>query len=431
MQLAVKMLLSITLACATLDVAAQALESHAGAREAFRALSVGDRAAIEAMRRDGKIGPSVSRFSDAAIIFDRKAASSALNECRSSAEKSSAFQDAVTCGIYLAGVNESLGDAKGWAASWLWVRNEGLKLASGSGQRVAKLGGGYDEVNFMEIEKSTLQPSYDFASEEAVVDRLKMPNNTDKRFYINIEINGEVIAALVDTGASTTLALPSEMAEKMGLRRLATGLTVIRSGVSSLETGATSENAESYYLADVKVGNLLIKNLMILGTERDLINPVIGFDLLGMFEEIEFQEDHVKFVSRDRSTDCAHPSPLFFLPTQRFDGKFATNLRLDGRNARASVDTGAGNALTIVGAAARGYASSPTTRASVNVAGRKSDVDVAFVDMPITVSSIINKPIQARVVQGPITNVDAILGATYMGKNFRISLKDGEICYLD
>lgn len=126
---------------------------------------------------------------------------------------------------------------------------------------------------------------------------------------------------------------------------------------------------------------------------------------------------------------CTADVPLRFLPGNQFHGKFTIPATINGQSARLALDTGAGPTLTVVGHAARQFAGNPRRAVSATVGGMPAHVEVGSASVSLASGSFSARSIQASVVQGERTNVDAILGAPLLiQRRASINFESGYAC---
>lgn len=403
-----------------------AQEQHEGAREAALSLNIGDKSAIDRMRQEGKLGAAVARFASSIQKPDRQVSAAALEACRDSGEAAGDANAAISCGLFLAGLYAANGDAPTWARAWAWLRTSGVKLlTNGTGQ--GSLGNGFDHVDFQEIAGTVPAANYRFTSTNSALKYEVAGDGAPP--HVRIRVQGVSVPALVDTGAAATLIVPKDMAERLSLKKVAEGLTVIRTAMPSLDRTNVTIGKDSYYLSDMEMGNLIAKNVLVLVTEKPLKNVVIGNEILSMFGTIRFS-DSLELGSPGASVSkCETKVPMHFLPTQQFHGRFVVPAKLLGQTARLGLDSGAGPELTIVGHAAKQFASAPRRAVEATVGGLPIKLDVGSTPIPLSLGSLADLTIDADVVQGPRTNVDAVLGAPLLMRHKALmNFEESYIC---
>jgi len=402
--------------------------AHEGARDVSLALNVGNDRAIAEMRRQGRLGADVERLVDAASRPDRKAMKDALAGCRASGEAAGDAQDAISCGLLLAGLGAADGDAPSWASAWHWLRTSGMRLLTG-GTGKGSLGKGFDDVDFASIEANAPKARFQFTSATGRLALLPADSH-DARPHTLVTVGGKQVRALVDTGAAATLIVPRHMASALSLDLIATGLTVIQHALPSLDRSNATEGWDGYALADVTVGNLVAKDVLVLVTDRPLESVVIGNALLSMFGEVRFGGESIVVTQPGAAPgSCPAGVPMRFLPGQQFQGRFTIPAQLNGQNARLGIDSGGGPDLVVVGHAARHFSDAPRRTVDATIGGMPATVEVGSVPLSLSVGTLQGQHVQASVVQGQATNVDAILGAPLLIRNRAVlSFEDGNAC---
>lgn len=395
-------------ALATQPLASFAQAGHEGARDVSAPLNTGNDRAIAELRRSDRIGADVARLIDASTRPDRKAMKDALIACRTSGEAARDAGDAISCALLLAGLDAANGDAPSWANTWHWLRTSGVDLLTrGTGK--GSLGKGFDEVDFAAIQASAPPVRFRFASPAG---RLALLPGDDATPQVMITVGGKQVRALVDTGAAATLIVPSSMVPALSLRKLASGLTVISHAMSSIDRSNETLRGDGYALADITIGNLAGKDVLVLVTDRPLARVVIGNEMLSLFGEVGFGDGFLELKQPGQPPrSCAAEVPLRFLPGQQFHGKFTIPATINGQDARLALDSGAGPALTLVGHASRQFAGSPRRTVDATVGGMPARLDVGRASVSLAAGTFSTMSLQADVVQGSLTNVDAILGA--------------------
>ncbi|MCH6482896.1 aspartyl protease family protein [Pseudoxanthomonas sp. LH2527] len=401
---------------------------HEGARDVTGPLNIGNDRAIAEMRQQGRLGTEVVKFVDASSRPDRAAMEDALVACRASGETARDANDAIACALQLAGLNAAKGDAPSWANAWHWLRTSGVHLLT-NGTGKGSLGKGFDEIDFASIKASAPTSRFRFASPAGRLDLLPAELH-DATPQVMVTIGGKQVRALVDTGASATLIVPRTMVSDFSMKQIAKGLTVLQHALPSIDRSNETKGWDGYALADFTIGNLIGKDVLVLVTDRPLARVVIGNELLSLFGEVTFGDGFLELKQPGHAPlRCTADVPLRFLPGNQFHGKFTIPATINGQSARLALDTGAGPTLTVVGHAARQFADNPRRAFSATVGGMPARVEVGSASVSLTSGSFSARSIQASVVQGERTNVDAILGAPLLiQRRASINFESGYAC---
>lgn len=172
-----------------------------------------------------------------------------------------------------------------------------------------------------------------------------------RRPVVTVKINGRPARALIDTGAASSL-LSEDVARRMGLTLRPTAL---RSGGMG--------GAFDTYVVDVKL-NLAGADTpirMLAGGRAIDVDLLIGDDLLHMFDvEFDLAHGNIRLMKAQGCRDADMPywaegyseAPLL-RPSQDGDDHYVTPVRLNGREVRAYLDSGAETSLATLAAARR------------------------------------------------------------------------------
>jgi aspartyl protease family protein len=113
---------------------------------------------------------------------------------------------------------------------------------------------------------------------------IEVPRGADGHFHLTLEMNGTSLPFIVDTGA-TSIVLPIAAARKIGLDP--DRLTF--SGRASTANGEVATAPAR--VRDVRLGDIVDRNVLIYVNEGALDDALLGMDYLSRFERIEMARD--------------------------------------------------------------------------------------------------------------------------------------------
>ncbi len=116
--------------------------------------------------------------------------------------------------------------------------------------------------------------------------RIEIPVGPDGHYYLTVELNGEPVDFVVDTGA-TTIALNRDEARRIGI------------DVDNLAYSSQARTANGVVptaqvrIRDVKIGDIHDSNIMAVVVDGDLGMPLLGMTYLSRFARVSIENDRL------------------------------------------------------------------------------------------------------------------------------------------
>lgn len=305
------------------------------------ALARGDRTEIERQLAANR-NQIIKDLMNSLLDGDTKAVVKSATACMQGSFKAGRHEVSAFCNQILARTYLAKGDLKGWSDTVRWFLHTALpEMQKAPNTRFSVDTSPDNRIDYDVISKSNdLQEinsdgSAELAIDQPLLEKWGIP-------FVQIEVNGQKIRALVDTGSPYSLILSRNMAERLKATPVATGLSLL-----TRRDGPVLSDSLAL-IGSVTVGPMLVKNMGVVVIERPPIEKaeaIVGLPLLQRFPAIEFSKKVLR-IDPGVVSKCALPSHLSFATS---DGR--SNLLLpvlvDDQTALAVLDTGSESLLVI------------------------------------------------------------------------------------
>lgn len=131
--------------------------------------------------------------------------------------------------------------------------------------------------------RGTLSPQATIVSEGT---EISVPKSRDGHFYLTLEVNGEAVDFLVDTGA-TSVVLTQSDAAKAGIEPE----TLIYSGQANTANGIV--RTAPVWLDTIGVGSIIEQGVRAWVNEGELDQSLLGMTYLQRFESVQITQDRL------------------------------------------------------------------------------------------------------------------------------------------
>ena len=273
--------------------------------------------------------------------------------CRDEGMRRDLLPQALGCNTVAYRAALILGDARQTFSALSWAKQTGFPAALRAGLGQSTFGNSFDHSDVTLLSKS-LPPTFEtmatgyvtipYTNASLVVsngegaDALMRSGDLRTIPAINISINQKPAEAIADTGLSYAIVMDQAHADSLGVRVLVTDLPPL----PAMGKGAIGSSQSLGLITQMSVGPLTLHNILVAvipSGHPDTDRVAIGVPLLARFRQLEFGSTGIT-VGR-LATPCPAPLTMGFASSWNEDGKLVVDAEADGRNVKASIDTGA------------------------------------------------------------------------------------------
>jgi|GEM_PF-2435634 len=306
------------------------------------ALARGDRTEVE--RQLATNGNQIIKdLMHSLLDGDTDAVARNATACMEGSFKAGRHEVTAFCNQILARNYLAQGDLKNWSETVRWFLHTALpEMQRDPRNRFSVDTSPDNRIDYGAISKSPDLQQIDSSTQtELAIDQLLL----EKRHlpFVQIEINGKNVKALIDTGSPYSLILSRDLAKRLRAPPVATGLPLLT------RRGGPVPSDDLALLESVAVGPALLKNMGVVVIDKPPIEEaeaIVGLPLLQRFPAIEFSKKALRIDPRVAKKCAALPSRITFATS---DGR--SNLLLpiivDERATSAILDTGSESLLVI------------------------------------------------------------------------------------
>jgi hypothetical protein len=252
-----------------------------------QSVATGDAALVEQAIQANHANSVVASLARAMIAGDAHATIVLALKCVKGATEAHAIQVALGCARILGGTFLSEGDIGGWSRQISWLRTIGFPALMKTAGKPVDLGGGLDDLKFAELMQlprpEILVEHSDVVLPLEYVGETTMP-------IVEIEVDGQRVHALVDTGSANALILIGSRAKSLGIDRIAKNLALVGSDLINLNDASLRTNSLGM-TSNVRVGPIEMKGLGVIivdGLEGGRFEAVVGLPLLLKLKGFQF-----------------------------------------------------------------------------------------------------------------------------------------------
>jgi len=373
----------------------------------FSALKNADEPTLLSELDNVGVNSTLRKLLTSLIGGDSKGALEAGNDCVTRATKVGSMQFAALCSKIVAGLHRAHGNIPAWANVMLQAR-----ALSPEGRVV--FGSGYDvqDYNLLASLPAPIWSVPDLGTDGLVVDVVGgLP-------IIEIEINGKRIRALIDTGTDVALIVKKGVAEEIGAMPVVREVDVFQEG----EVDGKREN--DIFLADVKIGPVLVKNIGTVSSHTfnaPGYDAFIGLPFLERLGKVTFTEDRAS-VPKD---EC---KPQRMLRSTGRTGlqRLMLPIELGGSSRVAMFDTGMRAAFAIQAQAPKDKMP-PERLVQTSIGDRAVYAD--DLDQELTVLGVPIGSISVRRQYSPVLPMPMLLGMGALnGRSTTMDFSKGQAC---